>query len=157
MAHSLVLCYHAVSQDWPSPLAVSPERLREQLSSLVRRGYRGATFADVVRGTAPANSVVVTFDDGCRSVVELGLPILAELGLPGTVFVPTGFVGSQEPMSWAGIEDWTGTPHEDELLCVGWDQLRGLLSEGWEVGSHTVSHPHLPGLEEEALAAELTE
>src|SRR5205807_2801894 len=46
----LVLCYHAVSERWPADLSVTPVSLREQLGSLVARGYRGLTFADAVLG-----------------------------------------------------------------------------------------------------------
>jgi peptidoglycan/xylan/chitin deacetylase (PgdA/CDA1 family) len=157
MTAPLVLCYHAVSRDWPSTLAVTPEQLDEQLAGLVRRGYRGATFSELVRGRDGANRLAVTFDDGCRSVVERALPILDALGLPGTIFVPTDFVGSSEPMRWPGIDRWTGTPYEDELRCVTWEQLRGLRDQGWEIGSHTRSHPHLTDLGDAALRGELVE
>ena len=47
---TLVLCYHGVSEDWPSALAVTPEALERQLGFLVDRGYRGVTFREAVRG-----------------------------------------------------------------------------------------------------------
>jgi peptidoglycan/xylan/chitin deacetylase (PgdA/CDA1 family) len=153
----LVLCYHSVSDTWRSSLAVSGERLREQLRYLVQRGYQGATLSQIANGEAPQRAVAVTFDDGYRSILERALPVLSELGLPGTVFVPTDFVGSKGPMSWPGIEEWVGTPDEDELTCMTWEELRHLQDEGWEVGSHTRSHPHLPDLDDHALAVELSE
>jgi peptidoglycan/xylan/chitin deacetylase (PgdA/CDA1 family) len=155
MPHALVLAYHAVSPNWPSTLAVSPEQLRDQLESVIANGHRGATFTQVLRGEGPDKPVAVTFDDGCRSVLDYAYPILLELGLPGTVFVPTDYVGTSEPMSWDGIERWTGTPHESELMCLGWDELRAMKEAGWEVASHTRSHPHLPLLDDEELAEEL--
>jgi peptidoglycan/xylan/chitin deacetylase (PgdA/CDA1 family) len=156
MPHALVLAYHAVSPSWPSTLAVSPEQLRTQLESLLGSGHRGATFTDVLRGRAPRKAVAVTFDDGCRSVLEHAFPILLELGLPGTIFVPTDYVGATEPMSWDGIERWTGTEYEDELLPLDWDELRAMREAGWEIGSHTRSHPHLPALDDDQLTEELT-
>ena len=56
--------------------------------------------------------MAITFDDGYRSVLELALPILEELGVPATLFVPTDYIGSERPMSWPGIERWTGGQHE---------------------------------------------
>jgi peptidoglycan/xylan/chitin deacetylase (PgdA/CDA1 family) len=154
----LVLCYHAVSPTWPSTLAVAPDQLREQLTALVRRGYRGVTFAEIAGGEARGRVMAVTFDDGYRSVLERGLPVLGELGLPATIFVPTAWVGSDRPMSWPGVEQWSGGQHADELLCLGWDGLRELQAAGWEVGSHTVSHPRLPEVADDAeLDRELTE
>lgn len=152
-----MLCYHAVSERWDAPLSVTPERLERQLSSLVRRGYQGATFAEAVSRPPAPRTVAVTFDDAYRSVLELAKPCLERLGLPGTVFVPTRFAGSDGPMSWPGIDHWLGGDHEHELVPLDWDELRGLASAGWEIGSHTVSHPHLTELDDTALEAELAE
>jgi peptidoglycan/xylan/chitin deacetylase (PgdA/CDA1 family) len=152
---ALVLCYHAVSALWPSALAVSPELLRWQLERLLARGYQGTTFAEVARGEAPRKAVAVTFDDGYRSNLTQGLPVLKELGIPATVFVPTAHMGTETPMSWPGIDNWIGTEHEHELMPLSWEELRQLQGHGWEVASHTVSHPHLPAIDDEALAREL--
>jgi peptidoglycan/xylan/chitin deacetylase (PgdA/CDA1 family) len=146
-----------VSPTWPSTLAVSPEQLRQQLEDLLSQGRRGATFTDVLRGNADRKSVAVTFDDNCRSVLEHAFPVLLEYGLPGTIFVPTDYVGSDEPMSWPGIDRWIDTEYEDELLPLGWDELRSLQDAGWEVASHTKSHPHLSQLDDDELLDELTE
>ena len=155
MSRVLVLCYHGVSASWPSDLAVAPERLERQLSLLTGRGYRGATFMDAVTAPAAERTLAVTFDDAYRSVLELALPVLASLGLPGSVYVPTAFPGSERPMSWPGIEEWVGTPHESELACMSWDELGSLAERGWEVGSHTVSHPRLTELGDAELEEEL--
>lgn len=154
---SLVLCYHAVSNQWPAALATTPERLREQLEFLVRQGYSGATFSDVVAGDIPAKAVAITFDDGYRSVLDHGFPVLSEFGFPATVFVPTSLVGLSTPMSWSGIEIWEGGPHEDELRPMNWNELRKLKDAGWEIASHTRSHPQLPELADTDLHAELAE
>lgn len=105
---SLVLCYHGVSHHWPSILAVTPDRLRGQLEFLVRHGYSGVTFSEIVAGEVPAKAVAITFDDGYRSVLDHGFPVLSEFGFPGTVFVPTSLVGLSGPMSWPGIDNWVG-------------------------------------------------
>jgi peptidoglycan/xylan/chitin deacetylase (PgdA/CDA1 family) len=151
----LVLCYHAVSEDWPAELSVTPGRLREQLEWLVRRGYRGVTFAEAVLEPARGRTVAVTFDDAFRSVRERAAPILAELGLPGTVFVPTGFPGRSAPMAWPGIDQWLGGPHEAELRPLSWPELGELAEAGWEVGSHTRTHPRLTTLDAARLEDEL--
>jgi peptidoglycan/xylan/chitin deacetylase (PgdA/CDA1 family) len=150
-----VLCYHAVSDRWPSELAVSPARLRAQLALLVRRGYRGATFSQALAAPPAQRSLVVTFDDAYRSTLTCAYPILAQLGLPGTVFVPTDHAGSAVPMSWPGIEQWAEGPHAGELHCLDWDELRWLADAGWEIGSHTRSHPRLPELAPHDATAEL--
>ena len=152
---ALVLCYHAVSPDWDAPLSVTPEALEEQLSYLVDRGYVGATFSDLARGRLTGKVVAVTFDDAYRSVHRLARPILERLGLPGTLFAPTQYVGREEPMAWPGIDEWIGGPHEAELVPMSWDEARELHASGWEIGSHTVTHPKLTAIPDEHLAEEL--
>ena len=153
----LVLCYHAVSDRWPSPLAVSAEQLERQLLHLVRRGYRGTTFERAVTSPPAQKTLAVTFDDGYRSVVTNALPVLERLGLPGTVFVPTDFVDRDLPMSWPGIDHWIGGPYEQELVGMSWHEL-GLLQEaGWEIGSHTCSHPRLSEVSDATLIHEVAE
>ena len=151
----LVLCYHAISERWHADLCVSPERLEAQLLRLVERGYRGATFTDAVTGRPTGKTLAVTFDDAYRSVLELGLPLLSRLGLPATVFAPTAFVGSPRPACWPGVDRWVGGEHETELAVMSWEELEQLASAGWEIGSHTQTHPRLTSLGDSELAAEL--
>jgi peptidoglycan/xylan/chitin deacetylase (PgdA/CDA1 family) len=156
VADVLVLCYHAVSERWPAPLSVTPDALEEQLELLVRRGYRGATFEAVAASPPPGKTVVVTFDDAFHSVGELAAPILKRLGLPGNLYAVTDYPAAPErPMSWEGTDHWLGTEHEDELRPLGWDRIGELAEEGWEVGSHTLSHPKLTSLPDAELAREL--
>jgi peptidoglycan/xylan/chitin deacetylase (PgdA/CDA1 family) len=157
MGDLLVLCYHCVSETWPAPTSVKPGDLDRQLAAFVRRGYRGATFADALTAPPAAKTLVVTFDDAHRSVLELAAPLLERHGLPATVFVPTDYPDSGRPMAWEGYDPWLGTEFESELDCLGWEELRGLAAKGWEIASHTKSHPRLPRLDEAAIAAELTD
>jgi peptidoglycan/xylan/chitin deacetylase (PgdA/CDA1 family) len=156
MGEALVLCYHAVSEDWPAPLAVAPDSLERQLELLIRRGYQGVTFSEAVGSSTNRRNLAVTFDDAYLSVLEGARPILDRLGLPGTVFVPTDFPDRpEEPMGWPGVDHWLGGPHRAELRPLSWKQLGELAAAGWEVGSHTVSHPRLPTLDDAELDAEL--
>jgi peptidoglycan/xylan/chitin deacetylase (PgdA/CDA1 family) len=153
----LVLCYHAVSESWDSELAVTPEQLERQVGWLIRRGYEPARFLDAVLAPGSKRTLAITFDDAYRSVHELAGPVLRQLGAVASVYAPTDWVGSERPMRWPGIDNWRGTPHERELLPMGWPELGELAGEGWEVGSHTCSHPRLTELGDERLRAELEE
>jgi len=156
MSDVVVLCYHAVSPDWPAQLSVTPERFEHQLRELVGRGYRGATFTEAVTFPPYPRTLAVTFDDGMRSVLERARPVLDRLGLPATVFVPTDLVGSDAPMRWRGIEQWLGGEHEDELVPLTWQELSTLRDGGWEIGSHSRTHSRLVELGDDELSAELT-
>jgi peptidoglycan/xylan/chitin deacetylase (PgdA/CDA1 family) len=155
MSDLLVLCYHALSADWAADLSTTPERFEEQLEWLLRRGYRGSTLTAALTAPPERRTVAVTFDDAYRSVAELALPIMERLGLPGSIYVPTRYPGSPGPMSWDGIDRWLGGAHEHELRCLDWAELRGLADAGWEVGSHTRTHPRLTRLGDAELDAEL--
>jgi peptidoglycan/xylan/chitin deacetylase (PgdA/CDA1 family) len=152
MPQALVLCYHAVSDSWDAPLAVTQDDLRTQLKKLLSRGWVGTTFTEAMQPMHP-RTLAVTFDDAFDSVHTLAAPVLAELGLPGTVFVPAGWVGRS--MRWPGVAHWADTEHAHELQAMSWDSLRELAASGWEVGSHTCSHPHLSALDPEDILAEL--
>lgn len=153
----LVLCYHGVSPAWPAATSVRPGDLERQLESLLARGYRGATFAEALTAPPHERTLVVTFDDAHRSVYESAAPLMARLGVPATVFVPTDYAGTERLMAWDGYDEWLETAHEGELACMSWDQLGELAERGWEIGSHTCSHPRLSRLAEEEIAAELVE
>ena len=116
------------------------------------------TFADAERArrddTLRGRVVVVTFDDGYRSTL-LARPVLDALGWPATVFVVTDFAETGRLLAWPGIDEWVGGEHEQELTPLGWGELGDLAGAGWEVASHTVSHPYLTTLGDAELALEL--
>jgi peptidoglycan/xylan/chitin deacetylase (PgdA/CDA1 family) len=151
---TLVLCYHAVSDTWEVPWAVTTRQLREQLELLVARGYRGVTFHEAVTANPPGPALAITFDDGFASVLERAFPTLSSLGLVGTVFAVTDFAENGELLDWPGIDGWRET-HESELRGLTWAELDQLAAGGWEVGSHTRTHPRLTQLDDDAVADEL--
>jgi peptidoglycan/xylan/chitin deacetylase (PgdA/CDA1 family) len=55
------------------------------------------------------------------------------------------------------MEQWPKGRHAGELRCLGWDELAALADVGWEIGSHTVTHPRLTQLDDERLGAEMSE
>lgn len=172
MSDPLVLAYHAVSRTWPATLATSPARLETQLEHLLHHGYESTTFAEAVHAASKEDangngngngsgsddgrrSLCVTFDDAFRSVIERAFPIMERLGVKGTVFVPTSYVGKDGPMTWPGIEQWIGTKYEAELACMSWDELKQLSDAGWEIASHTQTHPHLTEIGDQQLREEM--
>ena len=97
--------------------------------------------------------MAITFDDGFASVLELAFPILSSLEMVATVFVVTDLVDAGKPLDWPGIEQGGG-PDRD-VRGLSWAQLEQLADAGWEVGSHTRTHPRLTQLDDETLADEL--
>ncbi len=85
----------------------------------------------------PERTVVLTFDDGYASHLELVAPLLVRHRFSGTFFVPTGCI--------------------DRPGHLTWDQLRRLVFLGMEIGAHGISHRPLTGLSREELTQELVE
>jgi peptidoglycan/xylan/chitin deacetylase (PgdA/CDA1 family) len=133
----LVLCYHDVVDGPSTGQTVTSSSLQQQVGGLVRRGYLGVTFGEAMGAASSRLALAVTFDDGLHNVLRHAAPVLAELEVPGTVFVAVGPVGAP------GL--------------LGWDDLTLLRDAGWEVGSHTVSHARLTELDDKALEGELVD
>ena len=154
-ADVLILCYHAVSPTWPAALSVTAEQFDRQVNRVLASGYAPVTFAAAAQARPGDKVVAFTFDDAYRSVLELAHSVLDRASALATVFVPTAYAGRAEPMSWPGIDRWLGGPHERELVPLQWPELRDLAARGWEIGSHTQTHPRLTTLDDERLQREL--
>lgn len=153
-----ILCFHAISDTWKSALAVSVSQFTRTLERYAERGYIGLTFAEAERRrsdeTLPPRTLVVTFDDGFASVRKAE-PVLRRLGMPATVFVVGAFVSGERPLEWPGITGWLHTQHRDELLCLTEHELRQLRDDGWEIASHSMSHPILTAVAPDRCLHEL--
>jgi peptidoglycan/xylan/chitin deacetylase (PgdA/CDA1 family) len=147
----LVLCYHAVSDRWPDPLAISAAALEHQLRML-KRARMTPVPADAVLSNR-ARTFHVTFDDAYRNVAA-ALPLLERLGIPATVFACSDYAAHGRRLAVPELRDRMG-PHPDELLTMTWDMLRDLAERGVEIGSHTASHAHLCELGDAELVHEL--
>jgi peptidoglycan/xylan/chitin deacetylase (PgdA/CDA1 family) len=145
-----------VSPDWPIGLAVKPDELDRQISWLLARGYMPATFHQAVTKPPAAKTFAVTFDDGWVSVLQHGFPVLSALGVPATVFVSTTFVDTADkPLVGPDLIEWQNGPHHHELYPLSWADLLELSEAGWEVGSHTMTHPWLTQVDDARLKHEL--
>lgn len=157
MSELLVLCYHAISPKWSAALSVTPDAFERQVSNLVRHGWTSATFSEVIRQRPTSRTVAFTFDDAFASVKTYALPVLAQLDAKATVFAPTDYISRQAPLAWSGLEQWEQSADADELTPMTWDDLGELAELGWEIGSHSRTHPLLTSLDDDALATELCE
>lgn len=87
-----VLMYHHIDQDVSSDMTVSPARFEEQIAALTQDGWHSITIAQLIdfvdHGTPlPPKPVLITFDDGYASNLELAAPILERYGQHGIIFV----------------------------------------------------------------------
>lgn len=148
---SLVLSYHRMGSPFVRSIVrgqyVLPSLFRRQLDLLSSMGYKPVTLAEMLAHPERAGQFNITFDDGYKSVGDLGYPILLERRVPATVFVVTGAVGKTNEWD-VRIGDRT-----EEMLSLA--QIREMSANGIEMGAHTISHAHLPALSDRDLKAEV--
>ncbi len=144
-----ILMYHKVGQPVTCPqdrfVNISARAFRRHIELLVRLGYQARTFAEVgealARGhTLPRRTVAITFDDGYRCIEEIAAPVLAEYGLPATIFAVSGCVGT--------TNGWDVQNAKPVVPLMDWAGLRRLSNTGWEISNHTHSHPHLDQMDD---------
>lgn len=129
-----VLMYHHIAEEVPNDMTVSPARFEEQIAALTEDGWHAVSIAQLIdyvdHGTPlPDKPVLITFDDGYTSNLELAAPILERHGQHAVIFV-IGLNAGQELY-----------PHTGELLSPPRfaleDAIPYLNSGVLELQSHT--------------------
>ena len=139
-----ILMYHVIGD--PPPGAPYPELyvgrrdFEAQMSWLARHGYKAVTQRDVWNhwhrgGALPPRAIVITFDDGYRSVADRALPSMQARGWPGVLNLTVKNLRVS-----GGLSEW---------------RVRMLIAAGWELGSHSLTHPDLTALDNVTLAREI--
>jgi peptidoglycan/xylan/chitin deacetylase (PgdA/CDA1 family) len=146
-----VLCYHGVSDSWNHQLAVTTGAFERQLQALLRRGYRPVPAAETLTGHG--RRLHITFDDAYRNVAS-AVPILERLEVPATVFACTDYANDGRPLDVPEVAAAAAADPE-HMATMDWEALRELADRGVEIGSHTITHPHLPSLGDAELDREL--
>jgi peptidoglycan/xylan/chitin deacetylase (PgdA/CDA1 family) len=135
-----ILVYHALGNAPPSEaypgLYVSRPEFREEMGWLASNGYQGVTLDEVEHawyhhGTLPAKPIVITFDNGYPEQVRFAPSVLGKYGWPGVLFEIT--------------EEHLTPPY-----------IRPVIAKGWEVDSHSATHPDLTQVSSAQLVDEVT-
>ena len=125
-----ILCYHRFGPTLADSMTTTTAVLEQQLTYLHDNGYHVIPLKALIdylegRGPAPAaKSVVITVDDGHRSVYEVMKPLIEQYRIPVTLFIyPSAISNARYAMTW--------------------DQLRELRDDGlFTIQSHTYWHPN---------------
>ncbi len=124
-----ILMYHHIAV---SPIGsryyVPPDRFEDEIELLHNWGYTTITTSMLVRaitqGAAlPPRPIILTFDDGNEDNYTNAFPIMRKYGFTGVLYI---------------VVDYVNTPN---YLTA--DQIKEMAAAGWEVGSHTKTHPNL--------------
>jgi peptidoglycan/xylan/chitin deacetylase (PgdA/CDA1 family) len=125
-AQVVVLCYHRLEGKAGGINSIEPALFEKQMEAIKESGVPVISMQDFLawrRGekNIPPKSILITLDDGYVSEIEVGVPILKKYGFPATFFVYLNYINKGGK-------------------SVTWAQLENLRDEGFEIGSHTVSH-----------------
>lgn len=136
-----ILVYHDLGnpppgQDYPG-LYVSDSDFEAEMAWLHQQGYQAVTLDEMMNdffhsGTLPAKPIVITFDNGY---------------IPQATFAPA-------VMSRYG---WPGVLNEITVDHLNNTRLRRLVSLGWEVDSHSLTHPDLTQIGATALQQQVVQ
>jgi peptidoglycan/xylan/chitin deacetylase (PgdA/CDA1 family) len=149
-----ILTYHSIDNNG-SAISVSPEKFRSQVRQLKEMSFEVISLSQAVaclfQGEAlPARSLVMTFDDGFKSVYHEAYPVLREMGLPATVFLVPEYCGRSN--------QWPGQPRRipaSELL--DWKEIKEMSEHGIDFGAHTLTHRDLSQLPFDEAVREIRE
>jgi len=137
-----ILMYHLIAvapaaAAYPD-LYVRPATFAAQMKYLHDEGYQAVSLGRVFdawagAATLPDRPVVISFDDGYPSHYLVAAPIMQQYG-------------------WKGLlnADWKVLDESPRLLA----QVRLLAAAGWEIGSHSLTHPDLTTLDADRLEEE---
>jgi peptidoglycan/xylan/chitin deacetylase (PgdA/CDA1 family) len=121
----LVLLYHRVNRTSPhfAIERTEPEAFRAQMELLARE-FRVMPLDDLVRCAragepVPPRAVAITFDDGYEDNYTEAYPILRDLGLPATVFLATGCIGTGEGLWFDRVLEAFRTARADSISLPG--------------------------------------
>ena len=95
----VIFMYHRVAETICDPwgISVPPARFREQLEHL-RADWTILAMDELVAAleaqALPRHAAALTFDDGYADNALVAKPILEDYGIPATMFLTTGSLGS---------------------------------------------------------------
>jgi len=140
-----ILTFHRVNDDNDPFFPAIPTAVFAARMAHIARHYRVLAVEELVerarQGTPPRNALALTFDDGYRDNLSHAAPILAQHGLPATVFLATGYIGTPELLWFDRValafklsrrKEVTLPGCEPRQLTTPADRLAGLeVALGW--------------------------
>lgn len=134
-----ILTYHNVGKPPKEArlktLFVSKEQLSRQVRLLKLLGFSFLNTQDLILNRSTSRGVLLTFDDAYMDFWYLALPIFIEHYLRCLIFVPVGLVGE--------YNRWDYEKLRIKKPIMDWGKIKELHHLGFEIGSHSLTHPYL--------------
>ena len=148
---SVVLVYHKVAPVPPAddPWTVSIATFARHLEILTAEGFRDVMLEELESATDEPEglTVLIAFDDGYRSAVELALPVLRAARRRAAFFLVAGAFG--------GMSEWERPFGLRPSRLVDTSDALHLVREGMSIGSHSMTHTDLRAADEPSIEREV--
>jgi peptidoglycan/xylan/chitin deacetylase (PgdA/CDA1 family) len=122
---------------------IVPDEFERQLSFLAENGYRAVSCVEAPWDDPDPKKVVLTFDDGLRSVWQIAFPFLKRYGFSATVFVSPALIGEGErtpTLDQVSAAELAVDDYGNRAL-FNWDEARALEESGVvDVQLHGYAH-----------------
>lgn len=130
--------YHRFGDSRYPSTNISIEDFENHLHYLKQNNFNVITLGQAIKmlngDISPMDkSVVITIDDGYRSFLENGMPLLRKYGFKATLFVNTNASGND---------------------LLNWDEIKELKEEGIEIGNHSHAHPYFLNRKESEIVSD---
>ena len=136
---SKLLAYHQLgSGSYIGLNRISSEKFETHLKILNEMGFSSDLDFKII------------FDDGYESVYKIAFPLMQKYGFTGLVFPVVSYIGK--------MNDWDVTFGSiNKVMHLNSAQIKSLVNEGWEIGSHGLTHTAFTTLSNKELKFELHE
>ena len=142
----IVLQYHNVTPHFKvAGTWVTPRQFYFHLKEITDMGFHYLNPHEIIKPTVN-HRVLITFDDAFEDVYRYAFPLMERMGFRGIIFVVADSIGKYN--TWDAT---FGRPSKH----MNKDQLKDLISAGWALGSHSLSHPDLTMVPKEILLREV--
>ena len=130
--------YHRFGDNRYPSTNISVEDFQKHLDYLSENNFNVITLGKAVellenKSTIAEKTVVLTIDDGYKSFLVNGMPLLRKYGFKATLFVNTNASGSD---------------------LLNWQEIIKLKNEGIEIGNHSHAHPYFVNNKKELILSE---
>lgn len=144
----LIVAFHRVNDSLAADGLTLGAAGFEAFCEFFSRHFRVVPLSEQVegchRGRAMGGTLSITFDDGYADNFDVAAPILRRRGMPASLLVSSGFIGTDYIAPWDRYLP-------DPPKWMTWEQLRELSRQGFEIGSHTHTHINLAASDPERV------
>jgi len=125
-----IFAYHRFGEQTFPSTNIKLKQFKSHINEIKKNNYNVLPINEIIdhiinKKPLPEKTIGLTIDDGFKSIYNNAWPLIKAAGLPVTIFVTTGTIGS-------GSKNY-----------MTWKEIKELSDSGVTIGHHTVNHYHL--------------